>query len=340
MKRHVLAMNNQPNKDTLMFKISFLCLVFLFAPFVYGGQFHFQLENDVAFGEDGNYSNGMIFGWESHPLSVNDDSTSLLSQWQNKLLFTQINTEKAWGLKISQRMWTPNEIKITEPQPYERPYAGFLELEDHTAFYSSDIAQKNWLSIGIIGPASGTEQLQGAIHRLLRASTPAGWEYQVENKATFQLGYEVDYLLLRKTAPFNSEWEVSTFSHNTLGNFRSDLNVGLTLRWGMALEKSFGRLSSHFGHAGNELSHAKSHSVSVYTRMQVGYRLNDLTIDGNVPYDSQVEFNHQQASAVLGAIYYYSGGAVTWSYNFYNKEYLTDNKEWHGYGLLQFSWVM
>ncbi|WP_114325548.1 lipid A deacylase LpxR family protein [Candidatus Colwellia aromaticivorans] len=323
-----------------MFKISFLYLALLFIPYSYAGQFHFQLENDVAFGEDGNYSNGMILGWESKPVLGHGDLGSFLGQWQNKLLLPQSYAEKAWGLKISQRMWTPNEIKITEPQPYERPYAGFLELEHHTAFYSSELAQKNWLSIGIIGPASGTEQLQGAIHKLIGASTPEGWAYQVENKATFQLGYEIDYLLLRKAAPFNSEWEVSTFSHNTLGNFRSDLNVGLTLRWGMELEKTFGRLSSHFGHAGNELSQVKPHSVTVYTRMQIGYRFNDLTIDGNLPYDSKVEFNHQQASAVVGAIYYYSGGAVTWSYNFYNKEYLTDHKEWHGYGLLQFRWAM
>ncbi|WP_232771323.1 lipid A-modifier LpxR family protein [Colwellia sp. 12G3] len=55
------------------------------------------------------------------------------------------------------------------------------------ALYSADIAQKSWLSIGIVGPASGTEQLQGSIHKLLGASTPQGWPYQVENTATFQL---------------------------------------------------------------------------------------------------------------------------------------------------------
>lgn len=327
--------------NTLMFKISFLCFGLLFFPYSYAGQFHFQIENDQAFfGEDGDYSNGIILGWESDPIFAHGKLDSVLGQWQKHLLFPLSHAKKAWGLKVSQRMWTPDEVKITEPLPNERPYAGFLELEHHTALYRSDIAQKNWLSIGIIGPASGTEKSQEVIHNLLSVSEQEGWNYQVENKMTFQLAYEIDYLLLRNAAPFDSQWEISTFSHNTLGNFRSELNVGLTLRLGMALDKSFGRLSSHFGHVGNELSQVKSHSISFYTRMQVGYRFNDSTIDGNVPYDSQVELNHQRASAVMGATYYYPGFSVTLSYDFYNKDYLTDSKEWHGYGLLQLRMAM
>jgi len=307
---------------------------------VSASQFHFQLENDVTFGEDGNYSNGMILGWESDPaLSQNQHSIGL-HNWLEVLLFPQQNSHKAWGLKVSQRMWTPDEIKIAEAQPDDRPYAGYLEFEQHVAFYSRNIAQKSWLAIGVIGPASGTEKLQDSIHKLLGASTPLGWQYQIENEATIQLAYEIDYLLLRHSAPFNSQWELSAFNHNTLGNFRSDINAGFTLRWGTELAQSFGRLSSHFGHVGNLTAIANPQSLVFFTRLQAGYRFNDLTFDGKLPYESAVEFNSLQASAAIGASYYYSGGAVTWSFNFYNKEYSTDQKSWHGYGLLQFAWTL
>jgi len=323
-----------------MVKLLLLCLVVVFAPFTYGGQFHFQLENDVTFGEDGNYSNGIIIGWESQPILDDADATSFIQQWQKTLFFAQPQAKKAWGVKVTQRMWTPDEIKITVPQPDDRPYAGFLEFEHHIALYGGDFAQKNWLSIGIIGPASGTEQLQGAIHKLLGASTPAGWPFQIENKATFQFGYEVDSLLLRKSAPFDSQWEISAFNYNTLGNLRSDINLGLTLRWGPALQQSFGRLSSHFGHVGNSLYQAQPYSLLFFTRMQVGYRFNDLTIDGSLPYVSQVEFNPYLVSATTGASYTFDKVAVTWSFNFYNKEYLNDNNSWHGYGSLLFTWLL
>jgi len=316
----------------------YLIFALLLTSSVNASQFHFQLENDVTFGEDGNYSNGMIFGWESKALLFEPDDSFGVHNWLQWLLPIQKNAKQAWGLKVSQRMWTPDEIKIEEAQPFDRPYAGFLEFEQHSALYSSDIAQKSWFAIGVIGPASGTEQLQGSIHKFIGASTPLGWQHQIENTPTVQFAYEIDYLLLRDSAPFNSQWEISTFNHNTLGNVRSDINVGINFRWGTNLEHSFGRLSSHFGHAGNLTTISEPQSVLFFTRLQAGYRFNDLTIDGNLPYESKVEFNPQQANAAAGISYYFSGGSVTWSFNVYTREYLTDSKRWHGYGLLQFAW--
>jgi len=190
------------------------------------------MENDVTFGEDGNYSNGMILGWESNTSLYKLQANANAHNWLLWLLPSQQNSQQAWGLKLSQRMWTPSEIKIEEVQPHDRPYAGILEVEQHTALYGIDVAQKNWFSLGIMGPASGTEQLQGSIHKILGASTPLGWQHQVENTVTIQFAYEIDYLLVRSSAPFNSQWELSSFNHNTLGNVRSDINLGLTLRWG------------------------------------------------------------------------------------------------------------
>lgn len=323
-------------------KLIVLCWVgsILLVPLAGASQFYFQLENDVTFGEDGNYSNGLILGWESKAIQSTPQNDIGMHNWLQILLLSQQDSYQAWGLKISQRMWTPDEIKVSTAQPYDRPYAGFLAFEQHAASYSSNIAQKSWLAVGIIGPASGTEQLQGSIHKLLGASTPLGWQHQIENKPTIQLSYEVDYLLLRHSAPFSSQWEISTFNHNSFGNFRSDINFGLTFRWGAYLEQSFGRLSSQFGHVGNLITAAKPQSITFFTRLQAGYRFNDLTIDGKLPYQSEIEFNSQQASATTGVSYYFSGGAITWSFNFYNKEYLTDQDRWHGYGLLQFAWTM
>lgn len=317
-----------------------LCLLMSLVPasIVNASQFHIQMENDVTFGEDGNYSNGMIIGWESNASLNQPQTTYSARNWLLWLLPNQPDSVQACGLKVSQRMWTPSEINIEQPQADDRPYAGLLEFEQHTALYRSDIAQKNWLSIGVMGPASKAEQLQGAIHNALGSSTPLGWQHQVENTLTMQFAYEIDYLLVRSSAPFNSQWELSTFNHSALGNMRSDLNFGLTFRWGTKLEQTFGRLSSHFGHVGNLSNDAPVQSLLFFTRMQTGYRFNDLTIDGKLPFQSTVEFNPMQASAATGVSYFFYGGSATWSFNVYNKEYLTDNKSWHGFGLLQFTW--
>jgi len=318
----------------------FIIIILLCLPSAKASQVHFQIENDVTFKEDGNYSNGMILGWQSELEVLNEQQGLSFSTWPSVLLFKQEKAQQAWGLKVSQRMWTPSEIKITEPQPDDRPYAGFLEFEQHTSYYAEQLAQKVWFGLGIIGPASGTEQLQGAIHKLLGASTPEGWQYQIDNTPTIQLSYEIDYLLLRDSAPFNSEWELSGYSYNSLGNFRSEVNAGLTLRWGANLTDSFGRLSAHFGHVGNYTGTLSPQSYFIFSRLQAGYRFNDLTIDGDLPYQSNVEMNAFRASAETGIVYAYSLGTVAWSFNFYNKEYHGDSKKWHGYGLLQFTWAL
>lgn len=315
-------------------------LLLLLLPSVRASQVHFQLENDVTFKEDGNYSNGMILGWESDSRLISIKEPISIKNWQQFLLFPQQSAHRAWGVKASQRMWTPSEIKITAPQPDDRPYAGFLEFEQHMAYYDKQVTQKSWFGLGIIGPASGTEQLQGAIHKLLGASTPEGWQYQIENTPTIQFSYEVDYLIRRKAAPFNSQWEFSIQSYNSLGNFRSEVNAGITLRFGKSLTDSFGRLSSHYGHVGNYSDLLPSQSYFAFTRLSAGYRFNDLTFDGDLPYQSNVGLNSFRTSAEVGIVYAYSLGTITWSFNFYNKEYHSDIKSWHGYGLLQFTWAL
>ncbi|WP_223292880.1 MULTISPECIES: lipid A deacylase LpxR family protein [Shewanella] len=311
-------------------------------PTAFAGQWHLQLDNDIIFGDDGNYTNAIILGWESETQS---DLTFAPSpaQWLGMLNFSQSDAEYAWGWKISQQMWTPGLIEIEAPQPQDRPYAGYLAFEGHTAAYSATLAQKNWLSIGVVGPASGNEQVQSFVHKITDSSAPQGWQYQVKNQVTLQAAYEVDALLSRGSA-FNShligdtQWDVSGFSHTQAGNFRSETALGLTLRWGNELANSFGRLSQHTGQYGNLSATTKSSNFMVFSRAYVGYRFNDLTLDGSLPYDSLVEMEHKQAGLNTGIIWYHPSWSVAWTFNTYTKEYVSDADKWHGFGSLTVSW--
>ena len=63
-----------------------LRLLFIFSWFLVSAandsQMYFQLENDVTFGEDGNYSNGMILGWENTAISDEIETKVNISNWQ------------------------------------------------------------------------------------------------------------------------------------------------------------------------------------------------------------------------------------------------------------------
>ncbi|ABZ75847.1 conserved hypothetical protein [Shewanella halifaxensis HAW-EB4] len=303
-------------------------------------QWHFSFDNDVVIGQDGDYSNGFVFGWQALPRADFTLAPWPFS-WQKGLRFSDPNKTVQWGAKVYQRMWTPSEIEHDYTQPYDRPYAGILELESFTGSYSANLAQKNWFSIGVIGPASGAQAMQELVHKITPSTPPKGWQYQVENQLTLQLAYEVDALAFRREVTYDSQWELSGYGHTMLGNFRSEANLGFTLRWGDDLADSFGQLSSHAGHFGQYSAVArKNGSWSVYARAQAGYRFNDLTIDGDVPYDSYVQIKHQQAKASAGVIWAFPTWSVSWSFEIYTPEYEPDPNKWHGYGVLSYSFVL
>ncbi|PKG57245.1 DUF2219 domain-containing protein [Shewanella sp. Choline-02u-19] len=303
-------------------------------------QWHVGLDNDVVIGDDGDYSNGIAISWQATP-QHDFSNASWPFNWQSLLLFPQQSNTSQWGANLYQRMWTPIEIKHDFEQPFDRPYAGLLELESFSGIYGDDFAQKNWFAVGVMGPASGAEATQELVHKLTSSTAPLGWQYQIETEMTFQFAYEADMLLLRQQAFEDSQWELSGHSYTQLGNFRTESNLGLTLRWGDDLNQSFGQISSHAGHYGQySVSAREGGSWTVFARAQAGYRLNDLSIEGDLPYDSYIQMKHQQASASTGVIWAFPGWSVSWSFDLYSKEYESDPQDWHGYGVISYSWLM
>lgn len=321
---------------------------------VMAGQWQLQLDNDVIIGSDGNYTNGIMLGWES-ALNPELKSIPLPLIWQKKLLIEQPLSETSWGIKLTQQMWTPLDISITSPQPYDRPYAGLLNFESHRSSYSDTLAQKNWFSVGVIGPASGAEQVQTIIHDITNSTPPAGWVNQISNSLTIQYAYEVDALLIRQQALWGGQWELSGTSHSQLGNFRSETELGVTFRWGEGLSNSFGRLSYHAGQWGNIGLQHNNTTLFFYTQAKIGYRFNDLTIDGSTPYTSEVTLKHQQAGLNIGVVWTSPTWSIKWGVNSYTQEYQTPSEtgfssvsnsdsnassidRWHSYGSVVFTW--
>ncbi|KGJ96973.1 lipid A deacylase LpxR family protein [Colwellia psychrerythraea] len=330
------------NKETY-YSVSFLLTIALLtlSP-TKAAQLSVQLENDGLFASDGNYTNGFSLAWESKPLQIYHQhltlSMPLLLQWQYVLRLPVNNKQSAWGVKVSQRMWTPSDIGITYSQSNDRPYVGLVELESHTADYSSSFAQKNWLTLGIIGPKARAERVQTKVHNFTGSTMPQGWQYQVQEQVTAQFAYEVDSLLYRNKTYFSqSQWDVSGFSHIALGNLETQAAVGLLFRWGTELSSSFGRLSSHFGHIGNLTEVIPDSHITIHARLALGYRFHDLSIEGNLPYESLVELQHKQAKATAGFTWSLDNLALTWSLNTYTRTYQSDTKPWHSYGSLTLS---
>ena len=86
--------------------------------------------------------------------------------------------DNGWQFKVQQNMYTPSDIKVKEHINGDRPYAGMLiggigkEL-----FIDAKSPWSHYLEInaGVIGRASGAEQAQKMIHKILGCHEPMGW---------------------------------------------------------------------------------------------------------------------------------------------------------------------
>ncbi len=117
-------------------------------------------------------------------------------------VFLKVKTDAAIisGLSLAQRLYTPKNIKDSAVQFNDRPFAATLELDYFINSINtySGIELSGWISLGIIGPAAGGEQLQSRIHDCIESPDPNGWDYQVANDIILNYDFFLTYPLIYK----------------------------------------------------------------------------------------------------------------------------------------------
>jgi hypothetical protein len=88
------------------------------------GAFGLILENDAAFSPlDPWYTSGLRLGWTSRE----DALPSPLASLDRQLSDGQGHAARSrWGLALGQRIYTPEDTALRDPDPRDRPYAGYL----------------------------------------------------------------------------------------------------------------------------------------------------------------------------------------------------------------------
>lgn len=137
--------------------------------------------------------------------------------------------------------FTPNDIEAVEPDPDDRPYAGYLTSTFYAQRRKATTEDHFQLDLGIIGPSSLAEGLQESIHESRGSPEPRGWHTQLPDEFAFNAR-------IRKT------WRVQLsgvlgdgFATELLPDVSTDLgnvylrgSLGLTLRAGFNLPDDFG----------------------------------------------------------------------------------------------------
>ncbi len=120
--------------------------------------FTLHFENDVFFGTDYLYTNGVKLCWTSPDLE-NDLDDSRLGKWTYSLIgrlpFTnKPGLQRSVSLSIGQNMYTPEDTEQNKLIENDRPYAG-LTYVSAGLHGKSNLQMNTWeVLLGIVGPHS------------------------------------------------------------------------------------------------------------------------------------------------------------------------------------------
>ncbi|WP_339630852.1 lipid A deacylase LpxR family protein [uncultured Sneathiella sp.] len=201
------------------------------------GTFTFVLENDLFFGLDQDYTNGVQLAWMSEP-----DYAPVWALKAARLLpfFPEDGLVRS-SYAIGQNMYTPNDISDPDPPLDERPYAGWLYgavgIVVETGEKQLDQLQ---LQFGIVGPSSLAEQSQEFIHKVVGSPKPQGWDTQLKDEPGLVLTYQRSWRALVSQEIAGISVDVTPHVGGALGNIYTYANAGATLRFGWNLPNDYG----------------------------------------------------------------------------------------------------
>jgi len=189
-----------------------------------GSEFQLFIENDMLAGTDHYYTNGIKFGF-----GVPFDTLQQVFKIPAKFtldLFTDPGADYHFGLFAGQNLYTPRNITIGSPQPYDRPWAAWLYLGGVAQRVKVNRLDTVELDIGMVGPWALGEQVQSKWHSLIGTQQPQGWGNQTPGEP----GFLVSYLQKRKYGTRHIEFV--PHAGVTLGTVMTLARVGGIVRIG------------------------------------------------------------------------------------------------------------
>ena len=176
------------------------------------------LENDIFFGTDIWYSNGVNISyynpiWQASPFSV------ILLPYKKKSI-------NFYSLSLEQNMYTPKYPTWEGIQYDDRPFSSFLTLTHHKMTNSPDLRLRinSSFAMGVIGAYALGGEIQSYLHGAEKR--PVGWNNQIANDLV--LNYNV---ILQKSVFFNNHNDLSIAPEIMAGTLFTNASAGVQYRW-------------------------------------------------------------------------------------------------------------
>jgi hypothetical protein len=154
------------------------------------------------------------------------------------------NSDENHYWALTQEINTPSDTNNSIPPDTDLPYSGALYLTYGYGTILERGGRRDCLftaefQLGVIGPASGAQNVQNKFHDLVGISRPAGWDYQLPNEPAMNLNFEFKRRFDLDGANRNLR-DLIARGQLQLGTLRTEVVLGVQYRWGWDLDRSWG----------------------------------------------------------------------------------------------------
>lgn len=259
------------------------------------GTYSATIENDIFAGNDSDYTSGVRLSYIT-PCDNHFFLDRWASDWARSFYSEDTNFYGAYA--IGQNIYTPREIATSEPDPNDRPYAGFLYgsiglIADDRASGDDvfDMLDTFAIDVGVVGDAANAEFVQTSVHELFDQPTPKGWNRQIEDEPGVRVLFERKWRFLRDvpSVPVLT-LEVDAIPHvsASLGNVNTSAAAGALFRIGSGLRDDYGPPRVRPGLAGpGFFDEDKPFGWSLFAGGEVRAVARDIFLDGNTFRESR-----------------------------------------------------
>lgn len=314
----------------------------------YPALYNFHFENDLFYGTDSDYTNGVKFSWVSANLKdyTHDPCLPLWVRQLNQYFGTVHPggyTTRNMVVTAGQSMFTPRDGKRTDLILNDRPYAGWLYLG--LGYNARNMRQMDTVefNVGIVGPAALARQNQNLIHDMRGFPRLNGWGNQLRNEPGIQVVAERRKRVWDSGESAGPKFDTITHYGASLGNVGTYLNAGLEMRIGNRLPNDFG--TSPIRPAGDSnapLEGPVTHRFSdggLQAFISADARLvaRNIFLDGNTFVASHhVAKKLFVGDVAAGVAWQWPGGKITYAHYVRSKEFEGQGAA-HNYGSITFS---
>lgn len=279
--------------------------------------FTIYFENDYFGGEDQHYTNGVKLSWVSADLTEWEQTGWRKGFTESLPFVNQPGRQKNIGISLGQNIYTPQDTTLSNPDPNDRPYAGWSYLEFAFISKTDRVMDTFAIQLGMVGPHSYAEDIQKVIHKWINDDQPQGWDHQIKDEPGLNLIYERKWRLYGRA--FGDTLGIDFIPHAgaSLGNVQTYANAGALARFGFNLPSDFGvdlirgggATSTPVNDEDPRVSPNKSWSFFVFGGVDGRAVARDIFLDGNTFTDSR----SVDKKNFVGDAYYGIGAIIgTW----------------------------